>query len=246
MIYPGQRLRLAPERTARARPTLRAAPRGSATGIRPAAPTPPARRVRCRRSLRRPCTRLRRRAASGEPFHQRHRAAGPARRHRARDDARDDARGRARHRRHARGGAQCAGGARHGERGRLALADPGPADRPLLGRRPPSGRASTSPARAGQAVVAAADGVVVYSGAGLVGYGELIIVKHSDEWLSAYAHSRKRLVSEGTPVRSRPADRRTRPHRHQPGHAALRGTPQRQASRPAAGPPAPLAATPPL
>ena len=53
---------------------------------------------------------------------------------------------------------------------------------------------------AGQAVVAAADGVVVYSGAGLVGYGELIIVKHSDEWLSAYAHSRKRLVTEGTAV----------------------------------------------
>jgi lipoprotein NlpD len=55
---------------------------------------------------------------------------------------------------------------------------------------------------AGQAVVAAADGVVVYSGAGLVGYGELIIVKHSDEWLSAYAHSRKRLVAEGTPVQA--------------------------------------------
>lgn len=55
---------------------------------------------------------------------------------------------------------------------------------------------------AGQAVVAAADGVVVYSGAGLVGYGELIIVKHSDEWLSAYAHSRKRLVAEGTAVRA--------------------------------------------
>jgi len=55
---------------------------------------------------------------------------------------------------------------------------------------------------AGQDVVAAADGVVVYSGAGLVGYGELIIVKHSDEWLSAYAHSRKRLVTEGTAVRA--------------------------------------------
>mgnify|MGYP006168227289 CR=1 FL=1 len=54
----------------------------------------------------------------------------------------------------------------------------------------------------GQAVVAAADGVVVYSGAGLVGYGELIIVKHSDEWLSAYAHNRKRLVGEGTAVRA--------------------------------------------
>ncbi|GAB2494584.1 peptidoglycan DD-metalloendopeptidase family protein [Arenimonas alkanexedens] len=53
---------------------------------------------------------------------------------------------------------------------------------------------------AGQPVVAAADGVVVYSGAGLVGYGELIIVKHSDEWLSAYAHNRQRLVGEGTAV----------------------------------------------
>ncbi|HEU0153375.1 MAG TPA: peptidoglycan DD-metalloendopeptidase family protein [Arenimonas sp.] len=53
---------------------------------------------------------------------------------------------------------------------------------------------------AGQPVLAAADGVVVYSGAGLVGYGELIIVKHSDEWLSAYAHNRLRLVGEGTAV----------------------------------------------
>jgi lipoprotein NlpD len=54
--------------------------------------------------------------------------------------------------------------------------------------------------RAGQDVRAAADGVVVYSGAGLVGYGELIIVKHSEEWLSAYAHNQQRLVSEGTRV----------------------------------------------
>lgn len=41
----------------------------------------------------------------------------------------------------------------------------------------------------GQPVVAAADGVVVYSGAGLVGYGELIIVKHNEQWLSAYGHN---------------------------------------------------------
>ncbi len=54
---------------------------------------------------------------------------------------------------------------------------------------------------AGQPVLAAADGVVVYSGAGLVGYGELIIVKHSDEWLSAYAHNRRRLVAEGSAVK---------------------------------------------
>lgn len=54
----------------------------------------------------------------------------------------------------------------------------------------------------GQNVAAAADGVVVYSGAGLVGYGELIIIKHSDEWLSAYAHNRRRLVGEGTRVKA--------------------------------------------
>src|SRR5690606_59047 len=55
---------------------------------------------------------------------------------------------------------------------------------------------------AGQPVQAAADGVVVYSGTGLVGYGEVIIVKHSDEWLSAYGHNRKRLVAEGEAVKS--------------------------------------------
>ncbi len=56
--------------------------------------------------------------------------------------------------------------------------------------------------RSGQPVIAAADGVVVYSGAGLVGYGELVIIKHSDEWLSAYAHNRRRLVAEGTKVKA--------------------------------------------
>ena len=52
----------------------------------------------------------------------------------------------------------------------------------------------------GQPIVAAAAGEVVYSGSGLIGYGELIIVKHSDRMLSAYAHNRKRLVSEGQTV----------------------------------------------
>ncbi|MBE2291503.1 MAG: peptidoglycan DD-metalloendopeptidase family protein [Xanthomonadales bacterium] len=54
----------------------------------------------------------------------------------------------------------------------------------------------------GQPVVAAADGVVVYSGAGLVGYGELIIVKHNEQWLSAYGHNRTRLVVEGQKVKA--------------------------------------------
>lgn len=53
---------------------------------------------------------------------------------------------------------------------------------------------------AGQPVRAAAAGTVVYSGAGLVGYGELIIIKHNDEWLSAYGHNRRRLVAEGASI----------------------------------------------
>ncbi|MBS0570769.1 MAG: peptidoglycan DD-metalloendopeptidase family protein [Proteobacteria bacterium] len=53
---------------------------------------------------------------------------------------------------------------------------------------------------AGDAVRAAADGEVVYSGNGLIGYGELIIVKHNANFLSAYGHNRKRLVKEGEHV----------------------------------------------
>ncbi|MER3546609.1 MAG: peptidase M23 [Rhodanobacteraceae bacterium] len=54
----------------------------------------------------------------------------------------------------------------------------------------------------GDPVRAAADGTVVYSGNGLIGYGELIIIKHSDNYLSAYGHNRKRLVQEGQRVRA--------------------------------------------
>jgi len=55
--------------------------------------------------------------------------------------------------------------------------------------------------KAGQEVLAAADGEVVYSGVGLIGYGELIIIKHSQRYLSAYGHNRKRLVNEGERVK---------------------------------------------
>lgn len=54
--------------------------------------------------------------------------------------------------------------------------------------------------KTGDPVRAAADGVVVYSGNGLVGYGELVIVKHNDSYLSAYGHNSKRLVKEGQRV----------------------------------------------
>ena len=55
---------------------------------------------------------------------------------------------------------------------------------------------------AGQPVRAAADGIVVYSGSGLVGYGELVIIKHNDQWLSAYGHNRARQVNEGQVVKA--------------------------------------------
>lgn len=55
---------------------------------------------------------------------------------------------------------------------------------------------------AGDPVRSAADGEVVYSGNGLIGYGELIIVKHSTSMLSAYGHNRRRLVQEGDRVKA--------------------------------------------
>lgn len=56
--------------------------------------------------------------------------------------------------------------------------------------------------KAGDPVRAAADGNVVYSGNGLIGYGELIIVKHNPAFLSAYGYNRKRLVKEGDTVKA--------------------------------------------
>jgi len=55
--------------------------------------------------------------------------------------------------------------------------------------------------KAGDAVLAAADGRVVYAGSGLRGYGNLVIVKHNPTYLSAYAHNRTLLVKEDQPVR---------------------------------------------
>ena len=54
----------------------------------------------------------------------------------------------------------------------------------------------------GQAVRSTANGEVVYSGNGLIGYGELIIIKHSDSMLSAYAHNRERQVEQGDRVQA--------------------------------------------
>ncbi len=53
---------------------------------------------------------------------------------------------------------------------------------------------------AGQPIKAAEAGVVVYSGNGLLGYGELIIIKHNDAFLSAYGHNKSLKVREGQTV----------------------------------------------
>ncbi|MEO7159326.1 MAG: peptidoglycan DD-metalloendopeptidase family protein [Polaromonas sp.] len=55
--------------------------------------------------------------------------------------------------------------------------------------------------KAGDAVVASADGRVVYSGAGLRGYGNLIILKHNNTFLTAYAHNKTLLVKEDQTVK---------------------------------------------
>lgn len=53
----------------------------------------------------------------------------------------------------------------------------------------------------GQTVKSAANGKVVYSGQGLIGYGNLLIIKHNDSYLSAYANNRRLLVNEGQQVK---------------------------------------------
>lgn len=73
-------------------------------------------------------------------------------------------------------------------------------------------------ARVDTPVQAAAAGKVVYSGDGLPGYGNLVIVKHNAEWLSAYAYNKSLSVSEGQQVRRGETIARVGPVDHrQPG-----------------------------
>ena len=55
--------------------------------------------------------------------------------------------------------------------------------------------------KAGDPVLAAADGKVVYAGSGLRGYGNLVIIKHNNTFLSAYAHNQALLVREDQSVK---------------------------------------------
>lgn len=70
-----------------------------------------------------------------------------------------------------------------------------------FGGRPGSGTGILVAGQLGQPVQAAAPGRVVYSGGGLIGYGQLIIIKHNDTYLSAYGHNTSLLVKEGDAVR---------------------------------------------
>jgi lipoprotein NlpD len=54
----------------------------------------------------------------------------------------------------------------------------------------------------GAEIRAAADGEVVYSGSGLIGYGQLIILKHNDSYLSAYGYNQSLRVAEGERVKA--------------------------------------------
>ena len=53
----------------------------------------------------------------------------------------------------------------------------------------------------GTKIKAAADGEVVYAGSELVGFGNLILIRHAGGWVSAYAHAEAVLVKEGEMVR---------------------------------------------
>jgi lipoprotein NlpD len=76
-----------------------------------------------------------------------------------------------------------------------------PAEGPVLGRFGAAGGKGIDIAGERNApVIAIAPGKVVYSGSGLRGYGRLLIVKHADEYLSAYAHNESILVKEGDTV----------------------------------------------
>ena len=55
--------------------------------------------------------------------------------------------------------------------------------------------------KVGEPILAASDGKVVYAGNSLRGYGNLVIVKHDNTYLTAYAHNSKLLVKEGDTVR---------------------------------------------
>ena len=74
-----------------------------------------------------------------------------------------------------------------------------PADGKLMGPYDESKKGIDIGGKSGQQVMAAANGKVLYAGT-MRGYGNLVIVKHTNTLLSAYAHNKSILVKEGQPV----------------------------------------------
>ncbi len=71
---------------------------------------------------------------------------------------------------------------------------------PTLTTRPNGGQGLTIAGEFGQPVLAAAGGRVVYTGTGLLGYGQLLIIKHNENYLTAYGHIDAVAVAEGDAV----------------------------------------------
>lgn len=69
-----------------------------------------------------------------------------------------------------------------------------------LTSRPNGGQGLNVSGRLGEDVRAAAAGYVVYTGTGLLGYGQLVIIKHNETYLSAYGHTQSVAVREGDKV----------------------------------------------
>jgi len=70
-----------------------------------------------------------------------------------------------------------------------------------FGAKPGPGTGVLINGKMGQPIYAAASGRVVYAGSGLIGYGELIILKHNETYLSAYGYNAKLLVREGQEIK---------------------------------------------
>ncbi len=70
-----------------------------------------------------------------------------------------------------------------------------------FGGKPGTGTGILIDGKVGQAVNAAASGTVVYAGSGLIGYGQLIIIKHNDTYLSAYGYNASLLVKESQTIK---------------------------------------------
>ncbi len=70
----------------------------------------------------------------------------------------------------------------------------------VFGGKPGTGTGILIDGKAGQSIVAAASGHVVYAGSGLIGYGQLTIIKHNDTYLSAYGYNASLLVKEGSTI----------------------------------------------